>query len=357
MRFVRILPTDMAEMVDWRFMHLFDVGEQLQLRLETQRNPVADEVAAITAVVRPILAGTLFTLRNDLVERVGGLAAITLDLLSRLYRQGDGDCGICFEYAVHDAVQRREPSVLERIHEALTVHCRLPGDDLASILFAVEKTGTERLVDTNRGLLTDDSVLMYGTRGRPVKLSKHLTGLGAAFRRPGARPNLPQSISGLWKADLFLGTSDEDRWVGTSVKINPRHLEAGRGLRVGIVPNRQGRADIIRREGNLVVCPLPHDASFMEVFYQGWGVIQHLIRADFRMPREVDLPRPPERQVARYLVDRRRFPVLDVIDALEPLAQPELLETVERNADLVVAREGEQETRSVVAPVPRLDMG
>ena len=32
----------------------------IQLRLEFQRNPVADEVSAITAVVRPILTGLLY---------------------------------------------------------------------------------------------------------------------------------------------------------------------------------------------------------------------------------------------------------------------------------------------------------
>jgi hypothetical protein len=257
--------------------------QQLQLRLETQRNPVADEVAAITAVVRPTLQGTLFTLRRAIVDKLGGYEAITLELLARLYRQGDGDCGICFEYAVHDAVQREEPSVVEKVFDAATQHCAVAGDSPASILFAVEKAGSEQLVDTNRTLLTDESVLMYGTRGRPVKLKRHLAAVGSAFRKPAARPNLPQSISGLWKADLFLGTSDQDRWVGTSVKINPAQLEAARGLRIGIVPTRQGVSDAIRREGNLVVCPIPHDASFMEVFYQGWGVVQQVIAADARM--------------------------------------------------------------------------
>ena len=35
----------------------------IQLRLEFQENPVADEVSAITAVVRPILEGLLYSLK------------------------------------------------------------------------------------------------------------------------------------------------------------------------------------------------------------------------------------------------------------------------------------------------------
>lgn len=44
----------------------------MQLRLETQVNPVADEVGATTAVVRPILLGTLYALKQDVVKNQGG---------------------------------------------------------------------------------------------------------------------------------------------------------------------------------------------------------------------------------------------------------------------------------------------
>ena len=37
----------------------------MQLSLQFQRNPVADEVSAITAVVRPILEGVLYALKAE----------------------------------------------------------------------------------------------------------------------------------------------------------------------------------------------------------------------------------------------------------------------------------------------------
>lgn len=94
----------------------------------------------------------------------------------------------------------------------------------------------------------------------------------------------------------------------------------------------------------------------MEVFYQGWGVVQQFMAADAYLPKEVSLPRQVERQVARYLQDRRDFSVLEVIDALKPLAQPELLETQEFNAALVSRRETpvEVETGTVLAPMARI---
>ena len=84
----------------------------MQIRQERQLNPVSDEVLALTAVVRPILMGVLYALKDDVVRQAGGRESISLALLARLYRAGDGDCGICFEYAVHEAIIAKTPSLL-----------------------------------------------------------------------------------------------------------------------------------------------------------------------------------------------------------------------------------------------------
>lgn len=79
----------------------------ISVRSETQQNAVAGEVAALIAVVRPILDGLLQSLKADVANEVGGLSGVKLKMLPRLYRAGDGDCGICFEYAVHDAILQK----------------------------------------------------------------------------------------------------------------------------------------------------------------------------------------------------------------------------------------------------------
>lgn len=330
------------------------MAEQLLFRFERQLNPVADEVSALTAVVRPILQGVLFALKSEVVGEVGGHQKVKLMLLPRLYKRGDGDCGICFEYAVHDAIERHDPLVMERIVEALSKHCKIPGDNAASILFGAEKTGAVQLIETAKGRLTDQSQLQVGTRGRPVKLKRHIDNVAAAFRKRSVQLLLPHSISGLWKADLFVGFDDSDQWVGTSVKINPKSLEPARGLRVGIVPSNQGTGDSIRRDEqkNLIVCPLAHDGSFMEVFYRAWGIVQQFLFAEGEMPKEVSLPTPADRQVAKYLAERRNFPVVDVIEALEPLAQPQLLDTKETEVDVYFRRAGQGTVGGVIAPFP-----
>ena len=98
----------------------------LRIHQERQINPIADEVAALTAVVRPILKGVLYALKEDIVVQASGRENLSLALLTRLYRAGDRDCGICFEYAVHEAMNRGDPQVLNRVNDAIRL-CRIQG--------------------------------------------------------------------------------------------------------------------------------------------------------------------------------------------------------------------------------------
>lgn len=325
----------------------------LRIHQERQLNPVADEVAALIAVVRPILKGVLYALKEEIVLQAGGRENLSLSMLARLYRAGDGDCGICFEYAVHEAMNRNDPKVLERVNDAIGL-CRIQGHNPRSILFGLEKNGSLQLIDTAETILTDESRILAGTVGQPPKLKRHLQKLAGAFKNRRTRPALPTSIKGMWKADLVLGIPEIDRWVGTSVKINPSQLEGAPGLRIGIIPAKQGRTDKVRIDEakNLVICPLHHDEDFMQVFYEGWRIVQAFIQADARVPKEVVLPSPVEREVARILMERRDFPAVDVIEAIATFGQPELLATHDKTVDLQMLK-GEAETEMLVAPLSR----
>lgn len=314
----------------------------MRVRKEIQVDQINDDVLALTTVIRPILTGLLYALKQGVVAEAGGYENVRLFMLPRLYRPGSGDCGICFEYAVHEALQTGDGRVLDRMNDAARL-CNVPGNDIKSILFGLEKNGALKVIDTAHEILNDDSLLLYGKRGRPAKLKSYINTLAGAFRNRRTRPSLPSSIRGLWKADLFVGYTDSDRWVATTVKINPAQLEGADGLRIGIVPNRQGRNDLVRRDENknLVICPLNHDHDFMQSFYEGWRLLQAFIAADARVPGEVMLPIPAHREVCRLLEERRDFPIIEVIEAILPFGQPGLVETQEEDVESVAAREDE----------------
>lgn len=330
--------------------------KMINLSQYKQVHPVCAEVEALYAVVSPILQGILYSLKRDIVKQIGGYEGITIALLSRLYKEGDGDCGICFEYAVHDAIANQNPDVLERIDFALEKYCKIKNGKPSSILFGIEKTGAVQLLNSIEEHLTAESILLPGSKGQPVKLKKHIQGVINAFRKPAEREKLPSSINGLWKADLFVGKTEPDKWVGTTVKINPAQLEGAKGLRLAIVPSKQGKSDKIYKHEtkNLIVCPVPYDQSFMEIFYQGWAIVKYFLNADAHVPKEVYLPHGADRLVAKFLEDRRNFPVLDVIDALNIVKQPELLDVIEGSVELDEYQKNEIRLTQLIAPESKI---
>ena len=316
-----------------------------------QNNPVNSEVEALFAVSIPILRGLLYSLNRQIVSEVGGYDKISLLMLSRLYREGDGDCGICFEYAVHDAIINNNPSVLNRIDTVLTKFCKIKNGDPTSILFGAEKNGAMQLIDSVQEHLTDDSTLLPGTKGKPIKLKRHIQGVINAFRKPSEREKLPSSINGLWKADLFVGKTAPDKWIGTTVKINRSQLEAAKGLRMAIVPAKQGKKDSIYIDDmkNLVVCPLPYDHEFAEIFYRAWILVKLFLNSGAQMPSESKLALGADRFVCKFLVDRNQYPVLEVLDAMDVIKQPQLVVTEEKEAHIASTMKSTLNT--LVAPM------
>lgn len=67
---------------------------------------------------------------------LGSIENVKLKMLPRAYRPGAGDIGFCFEWAIHDAIRRQDPAVLNRLEDAAR-KCRLPGRNFESILFGL----------------------------------------------------------------------------------------------------------------------------------------------------------------------------------------------------------------------------
>src|SRR5437588_13022027 len=91
-----------------------------------QLEKVSDPVQAKFAMVVPILEATLYSLHTDRVARLGGYPAITLADLAREVREGAGDAGICFEYALHDAIAREDVLICPLASEGLETFCSIP---------------------------------------------------------------------------------------------------------------------------------------------------------------------------------------------------------------------------------------
>jgi hypothetical protein len=108
----------------------------MQLREERQLRPVSEDVSALVAVTRPIIAGLLHSIGEEFLIPHGGREKMRLADLGRVRKANDGDLGVAFEYAVHDAVMKDTSGVLtDRVATALRM-CNISQGSPTSILFA-----------------------------------------------------------------------------------------------------------------------------------------------------------------------------------------------------------------------------
>jgi len=320
----------------------------MKLQKEIQRAEITDAARARIALSLPVLKGVLLALQHDRVERFGGYEKITLADLAREYREGSGDCGICFEYAVHDSIRSKDQQIHNLISNVLEHYCGIR-DGVESILFGAEKSGGIALIETSEDLLDDESRVLSGKIGQPAKLKRQWNTIKKALRDTKAQKRLPSSISGLWKADLFLGSSTQARWVGSTLKLNKKDFQGAPGLRLGIYPEtRAGEKPSRDNVNNLVLCPLPYDSSFMELFYSSFFIIKQFLLADAKIPKPVALANSADRYVAHLFEERREFTVLDIIEAMYPLGQAGLTD------ESVVGSSSDNDSAPMdaVAPVP-----
>jgi hypothetical protein len=122
------------------------------------------------------------------------------------------------------------------------------------------------------------------------------------------------------------------------------------------VPSRPGESDAIKldEQHNTVVCPVPHDGGFMQIFRDGWRIVQTLCARNFEMPDSADTPNPLHREVARIFAERRDFPITDVVEATRKFAQPELLTTtIEMVPNVPFGTTAAAATSTVITPIAR----
>ena len=236
-----------------------------KLSLEIQNDEVGEAVRARYTMVASVLRAMLYASHGETVAALGGPEKITLEHLARIYQEGTGDYGICFEYALHDSIRARQKSIYPVIEEVLHSFCKIKGNS-ESILFGLEKNGQLNIVETAENSLTQEARVLVGKPGKPPYLRQRIIILERAFRSIRHRDRLPHSIRGLWQADLFLGSPSAEQWVGTTLKVNRESLKAAPGLRVGVYPSSTKEGPKKDPDKNLILCPLPYRSDFMVLF-------------------------------------------------------------------------------------------
>jgi len=244
----------------------------------TQTSPIDEYGRALYAVARSIVRAMLDQLGpEDLEDLNTDRDRVTLRQLAKIARldrdkglRGDG-----FEWAVHEAVVGREPRVSDLVAEAVVKSSRyLRHDQPASLLFGHERAQYLGFLDAVIENAGERAVLLPDGRGHPYAFGPWvaLAALGQL-----AEGLLTSRIQQVWKTDIFLTTdhvADEKlRYVATTIKSNYEQLEAGRGLRLGIVPEAPGMPPGVHRYKGLWVVSLPDPNGFMGLFNDAYSSV------------------------------------------------------------------------------------
>lgn len=319
-----------------------------KLKLEIQNDEVGEATRARYTMTASILRAMLYSSKGDMVHALGGPEKITLEQLARIYQEGSGDFGVCFEYALHDSIRARHASIYPAVEDVLHSFCKIKGS-AESILFGLEKNGSLNVVETAKNSLTPDSRVLVGKQGKPPFLRERVSVLERAFRSVKHRERLPQSIRGLWQADLFLGSPSAEQWVGTTLKVTKEALKAAPGLRVGVFPSNTKEGPTKDEAKNLIICPLPYKSDFMVLFGASFQIAKQLMHANGSMPKAPALIYEDDLIVAEWLSARRAYSVMSILEALHPLMQPGLLKSSE-SAAVVATNEV-----NTFAPMPLIE--
>lgn len=85
----------------------------------------------------------------------------------------------------------------------------------------------------------------------------------------------------------------------------------------------------------------------MQLFGGSFQIIKQLIATNGKQPSPVALVYEHDGEVAKWLSDRASFPILGIIEALEPIKQPELIHTKPSVSNY-------EEDITVSAPIPMI---
>jgi hypothetical protein len=202
-----------------------------------QNAPIDEYGRALYAVSRSVLRALIDSISNeDLTDLNTPLADIRMRQLAKVARleRDKGMRGDGFEWAVHEAILGKEPSVINPVSEALRRASKYVKDAApTSLLFGQERAKYLGFLDAVVDDAGTDSYLLPQGSGKPFKFGPWVS---LAAQGHTAEHLLNERIKKIWKTDLFLSAQDDPRYFAATIKSNFGQLEGGQGLRVGIVP-------------------------------------------------------------------------------------------------------------------------
>ena len=266
---------------------------------------------------------------EDLRDLNTPLAEVRLRQLAKVARleRDKGMRGDGFEWAVHEAIMGKEPSVIEPIAHALS-RCSKSFKDAApqSLLFGQERARYLGFMDAMVDTAGVDAYLLPEAQGRPFKFGPWVS---LAARGHTAEYMLKDRIKKIWKTDLFLNSDGDPRHLAATVKSNFLDLEGGRGLRIGIVPEHKDQKAGVHYNSSVGLwqVSLADPDGFMGLFNDAYHAVARAMLTLGKMPQPPYFvkPTPSAQRIQEQLERFGDAKAVEVEDALNEAAQQDLV--------------------------------
>lgn len=297
-----------------------------------QNAPVDEYGRALYAICRSIVRALIDSLsEEDLRDLNTPLADVNMRQLAKIARleldkgmRGDG-----FEWAVHEAILGKEPTVIEPISMALRRASKYVADELpTSLMFGQERAKYLGFLDAVVDDAGVDSYLLPQGKGKPFNFGPWVA---VAAKGHTAENLLNERIKKIWKTDLFLSTVDGKKHLAATVKSNYSQLEGGQGLRIGIVPesNHTGNKAGVSYDTKhgLWIVSLADPTGFMGLFNDAYHAVARSMCTLGKQP-----PPPyfvkPSAKAQKIQVQLEKYPdakAVEIEHALDEAAQQNLV--------------------------------
>jgi hypothetical protein len=297
-----------------------------------QSAPVDEYGRALYAVARSVLRALIDSISNeDLTDLNTPLADVRMRQLAKIARleRDKGMRGDGFEWAVHEAILGKEPSVLDPIATALRQSSKSVKDAApTSLMFGQERAKYLGFLEAVVDEAGKDSYLLPQGQGKPFNFGPWVS---LAAQGHIAEPLLNERIKKIWKTDLFLSSDGDNKHLAATVKSNFSQLEGGQGLRIGIVPesthfNNFAGVKFDQRHG-LWVVTLADPNGFMGLFNDAYHAVS---RAICKLGKQEQPPYfiKPSAKAQKIQEQIEKYPdakAIEIEDALNNAAQQNLV--------------------------------
>jgi hypothetical protein len=297
-----------------------------------QNAPVDEYGRALYAVARSVLRALIDSISDeDLRDLNTPLADVRMRQLAKIARleRDKGMRGDGFEWAVHEAILGREPSVIDPIAMALRRSSKYVKDATpTSLMFGQERAKYLGFLDAVVDEAGEDSYLLPQGKGKPFNFGPWVS---VAAQGHTAESLLNERIKKVWKTDLFLSAEGDRKHLAATVKSNYAQLEGGQGLRIGIVPEsthfNNGAGVKYDSKHGLWVVSLSDPNGFMGLFNDAYHAVA---RAICTLGKQQPPPYfiKPSAKAQRVQEQIEKYPdakAIDIEDALNDAAQQDLV--------------------------------